>query len=303
MISLIILAVCLVIGIALRHVKSIPENAPSTLGALILYVPLPAVCLLTLPDLEWELSLISLTMVTWIVFGLAYFIFYYLGKKFMWDKKLVGCLILTAGFCNTAFVGFPIIEALYGKEALKHAIFLDQSGSFLIVSSLGIWIALTYSSGRMRKRVLVKKIIFFPPFISFLAGILASVYGWRPDGLTREVLERLSLLLTPMALISVGLQLKWGEIRHDFRYLSLGLFFKLIVAPLIIFIIYHFLGIDKNIRNIAVMESGMATMITSSILASSYGLHPRLAGMMVGVGVPLSFLTLSFWYWILNLTP
>lgn len=301
MISLIILAVCLVIGIALRHVKTIPENAAATLGSLILYVPLPAVCLLTLPDLKWELSLISLTLVTWIVFGLAYFLFHFLGKQLLWDKKLVGCLILTAGFCNTAFVGFPIIEALYGKEALKHAIFLDQSGSFLIVSSLGIWIALTYSSGKMKKRVLVKKIIFFPPFVSFVTAILAGAYGWRPVGIVREVLERLSLLLTPMALISVGLQLKWNEIRQDLPYLSLGLFFKLIIAPLVIFIIYHFFNVEKNILQIAVMEAGMATMITSSILASSYGLHPRLAGMMVGVGVPLSFVTLSFWYWILNL--
>jgi predicted permease len=44
----------------------------------------------------------------------------------------------------------------------------------------------------------------------------------------------------------------------------------------------------------------MAPMITGAILASSYGLKPKLSSMMVGVGIPLSFLTLLFWYFILN---
>lgn len=300
MTSLILLGVCLLIGVALRHVKTIPSNAHSTLGALILYVPMPAICLLSLPDLKWDLSLISLGLVGWIIFGLAYFLFTFLGKKFNWSKEVVGCLILTGGFCNSAFVGFPVIDALYGKEALKYAIFLDQAGSFLIVSSLGIWVALTFSSGKMRKRVLFKKIILFPPFIAFLVGILGGLIGWRAEGVTREVLEKLAALLTPMALISVGLQLRWDEIHEEIRYLTLGLGFKLILAPLVILVAYVLSGVDKEIIKVSVMEAGMASMVTSSILAASHGLRPRLAGMMVGVGVPLSALSLALWYFILT---
>lgn len=300
MTSLIILLVCLLLGIALGRIKALPANAHTTLGALILYVPLPAVCLLALPDLEWNLTLIPLALVTWIIFAMAYFLFNFLGRKFNWDQQLTGCLILTGGFCNSAFVGFPVIEALYGAEALKHAIFLDQSGSFLIVSSFGIWIALTYSSGKMRKRILFKKIILFPPFIAFILGLIGGLIGWRAEGSTREILERLASLLTPLALISVGLQLHWNEIRHELRYLIAGLSFKLIAAPLVIFVIYFFVGVEKNIFRVAVMESAMAPMITSSILAASHNLRPRLAGMMIGVGVPLSFITLGLWYTLLN---
>ncbi|WP_321540450.1 hypothetical protein [Flavobacterium piscinae] len=45
----------------------------------------------------------------------------------------------------------------------------------------------------------------------------------------------------------------------------------------------------------------MAPMITGAILASTYGLKPKLSSMMIGIGIPLSFLTLAFWYWILSL--
>src|SRR5690606_21431899 len=153
MVSLITLVLCLILGLALQKVKSLPNNAHLTLGALILYVPMPAICLLSLPDLVWNLSLIPLMLVTWLIFGVAYFVFNYIGKKNNWSKEIIGCLILTAGFCNSSFVGFPVIEALLGPEALKHAVFLDQSGSFLIVSSFGVWVAISFSSGKMRKRI------------------------------------------------------------------------------------------------------------------------------------------------------
>ena len=45
----------------------------------------------------------------------------------------------------------------------------------------------------------------------------------------------------------------------------------------------------------------MAPMITGSILASTYGLKPKLSSMMVGFGIPISFLTLVFWFWILQI--
>lgn len=299
--NILFLFFCLFLGLLLQYVKSLPQNMPSTLGGLILYVPLPALCLLSIPDLEWKLSLVPLGLVAWIVFGLAYFFFTFLGKKYSWEKELVGCLILTGGFCNSAFVGFPVIEALYGKEALKSAIFLDQAGSFLIVSSFGIWVATHFSVGVVQKRFLIKKIIFFPPFMAFLAAIVMSLLDVRPTGLIREFLEKLVALLTPLALITVGLQLKWTKLRENISYLGLGLFFKLLFAPLVIFVLYYFLGAEKLVMNIAVMESGMATMITASILASTHKLRPELSSMMVGVGVPFSFLTLSFLYFLLEM--
>ena len=51
--------------------------------------------------------------------------------------------------------------------------------------------------------------------------------------------------------------------------------------------------------DVSVLEAGMAPMITGTILASNYGLKPKLSSMMVGIGIPLSFVTLAFWYWVL----
>jgi predicted permease len=53
--------------------------------------------------------------------------------------------------------------------------------------------------------------------------------------------------------------------------------------------------------DVSIMESAMAPMITGAILASNYGLKPKLSSMMIGIGIPLSLLTVAFWYWVLSL--
>src|SRR5665647_1470674 len=94
MINLILVFVCMILGIGLRRVKSLPQDAHTTLNTLILYVPLPAVILLTLPHLEWNLNLITLCLVAWIIFALSYLLFSFLGRKYEWDDKITGCCLL-----------------------------------------------------------------------------------------------------------------------------------------------------------------------------------------------------------------
>lgn len=297
--NLILLAMCLILGLLLKRVKMLPEHSHVALNTIVLYVALPAISLLTLPELQWSIELLALCLVAWIIFGVAFVLFPYLGRNFGWDEKVVGCLILTAGLGNTSFVGFPVIEALFGKEALSMAVLVDQPGTFLIVSSFGVWIAAIYSSGEMKKRDLARKVLFFPPFIAFILGISLGMWGWKADGGVRFLLEKFAALLTPLALIGVGMQLQWKELRDDFKYLCVGLGYKLLMAPLIIFVVYRIAGVPAEIFRVSLLEAAMAPMITGSILAASHGLHPRLASVMVGVGVPLSFLTLGIWYILL----
>lgn len=299
MINILLIFLCLFIGILLQRLRTIPKDAHLGLNQVILYVALPAIALLNVPSIHWNLSLFSLILAPWLWFFIVWILMSYLGKKFHWPAPLVGCLILCAGCGNTSFVGYPVIEALFGKEALPYAVLFDQPGTFLISSSFGVGIAAFYSSGKVPASTLIKKVVTFPFFIAFCASLILGMWGWRAEGEIKAILERLAMLMTPLALISVGLQLKLGDFKTERKFLALGLGLKLIASPLLIFVLYQFLNIPADVFKVAVMEAAMAPMITASILASSYGLEPKLAGMMVGFGVPMSLFTLSIWYFIL----
>lgn len=299
--NILLLFVCLFLGLALRKAKNLPEKMPEALNQFVIYISLPALALHYIPQIELNLDLLFPILTSWIVLFLSMLVIPMFGRLFDWDRKTTGALLLTAGLGNTSFVGFPVIEALYGSEGMKIALLVDQPGSFVALTTLGVIIASVYSSGRIRKRVLVRKIFLFPPFITFLVAVVMNLLNLQAQGALLNVLETLGATIIPLALVSVGMQLRVEMSREMVRPLACGLAYKLLFAPALLYLLYvPLLGGGGLAVEVSIMEAAMAPMIAGSILAITYGLHPRLATLMVGIGVPLSFLTLTFWYFFLQ---
>lgn len=294
--SIILLFLCLGIGIVLKKVKAFPKNTPTVLNQYIIYVALPAMALYYLPKIKLGTHLFLPAAVAWIAFGLAYFLFTFLGKKYGWSNKLIGCLVLTGGLGNTSFVGIPVIEALYGKEGLETLVIVDLPGTFVVLSTLGVWAANKFAQKKEEVSIL-KKMFSFPPLWGFIIGISLAVFKIDfPEPLS-DTFKNLAATISPIALISVGFQLKFQKESKHFRYLALGLAFQLVFLPAVIFGLYYgVLGQTDLATRVCIIEAGMAPMITAAIVASNYGLKPQLSNMMVGFGIPLSFLTLGLWY-------
>ncbi len=299
--SIILIFVCMLAGVALKKVQSLPANAYVALNHFVIYISLPALALYYIPKIEINTSLLFPLGIAWIGFLLSFLFFAGLGKIFRWPNKLTGCLILTGGLGNTSFVGFPIIEALYGKEGLKTAIVVDQPGTFVVMATVGVITAIAYSKGSGGGSSILRKILLFPPFIAFAFALVMNFLHYDFIAAVQPVFQRLGNTVTPVALVAVGMQLTIDPKSKHWKFLSLGLFFKLILTPAFFFILYKIiLGQSGLPIDVSVMEAAMAPMITAAILATTYGLKPRLAGMMIGVGIPLSFLTLSAWYYIIT---
>ncbi len=299
--SIILIFLCLAAGAGFRWLKIFPSNAHVVLNRFVIYISLPGLALFYIPKIAINSGLLLPLGVAWIGFALSWAFFASLGKLLQWPRKLTGCLILTAGLGNTSFVGFPVIEALFGKEGLETAIIVDQPGTFVVVSTLGILVAVAYSGGTAGTSGLLRKIVLFPPFIAFSIGLCMNLAGFDFHYRLQPVFQRLGSTVTPVALVAVGMQLQIQRKSRHWRFLTLGLAFKLLLMPLFFFVFYRLLlGGRGLVTTVSVMEAAMAPMITAAILASAYRLKPGLAGMMIGVGIPLSFVTLAFWYWLLN---
>lgn len=299
MANLLLIFVSLALGIFLRRAGWFGKDAHAALNQFVLGISLPALSLLYLPEMDLGLASLGPISTAWIVFVLAWIIFGVGGKLMGFDRATIGCIILCCGLFNSSFVGFPIIEALYGEEGLKQALLVDQPGSFLVLSTLGIWVAVWYSSGKASIGAMARKLITFPPMLAFIAALLLKAYGFQHTELTKGILEPLGHTITPLALVSVGMQLRFEKLNGLGKALSAGLVYKLILAPAAIYAVlvlgFQLQGLPAQV---SVMEAAMAPMITGAILASQHNLNPRLASLFIGVGIPLAFATLMFWYWL-----
>jgi malate permease and related proteins len=301
--NLILVILCLALGYLSKRVPSFPPRSHLTLNQFLIYFSLPALTLRFITELDFSLEFLFPIATSYLVFGFSWIFFTFLGNIFHWPRKLKACLILCAGFGNTSFVGFPVIEALYGAEGLKMAILVDQPGTFLAVSSIGVIAAASYASNGAHADIkgIMKKVLLFPPFLVFVIAISMNMLGLHFPDFILDTLGALGATVTPVALISVGMQLGGvGQSKH-LKFLFIGLGYKLLIAPALILVLYFFVLKGSGLAvEVSIMEAAMGPMVTASIIAATYKHKPKLASMMVSIGIPISFLSLGLWYLLLQ---
>lgn len=297
--NLLLLILCFIAGMLLRRARRMPDNAPATLNSFIIHVSLPALTLLYIHQLKLSGDVLLTGLMAWLVFALSAGFFWLAGRWLKLPRATTGALILVGGLGNTSFFGLPMVEAFYGKEGLTTAIIADQLGSFFALSILGITVAGLYSSGRPTAALIVKRIALFPPFISLLVALLLIPVEYAEW--FAVLLKRLGDTLAPLALLSVGLQLRLGHVVGNARNLAIGLGFKLVLAPLAIYLLYvQLLGAHGQTIQVTLFEAAMPPMITAAIVATEHDLDPPLVTLMVAVGLVISFFTLSAWWFLLG---
>ncbi len=294
MTGLLLLLVGFSVGFFARRVGRLPEQAPQALTLWIIWVSLPALIVRTLHHLQWSSALAVAAAVLWLVFALAAALAWLAVSRGFVSRPVAGTLALCCGLGNTAFVGLPLVELLYGAEGLGPAVFVDQAGSFAALSFLAVPFASAFGGASLSVTAMVRRVFGFPPFLALLFGLVV-----RPIGVAESldvVLHRLGEMVVPLALAVVGFRFSLKGVATFWRALVMGLGYKLILAPAVMLLILSLLfGQLEMDSQVAVCQAAMAPMLTAAVLAGEFGFDSKLASALVGVGVPVSLVTVSAW--------
>jgi hypothetical protein len=297
--NIILLFVCMAIGMMLRKSGRLPDNSHLVLNTFIIYISLPALTLVQIHGVRLQPALLYAVAMPWLLFLLGTIFFWSIARAMKLTPQTTGGLMLTGGLANTSFVGLPMIAAFYGTSGMATGILIDQLGTYLVLSTVGVTIAALYSTRKSSGGEIAKRICTFPPFIALLVALLALPFTY-PQWLT-DVLNRLGDTLVPLALVSVGLQLRLDQFDGIKAPLAIGLVFKLLLGPLVLALVYiELLRASGNVIQITLFESAMGPQIGASIVAIQHGLNPPLITLLVGIGITLSFLTLPMWWYVLQ---
>jgi len=233
MANLLILVACLLAGLLLRRAGRLPDNAHGALNAVIIHLSLPALTLRTLHAFQFDPSQLGPVLMPWVLFAIGALVFAVVGRWLQLPRASIGALTLVGGLGNTSFVGLPMIESLHGRDGMALGLLIDQLGSYLALSTVGVLaIAIYAAQSRPTPRAMLARVFGFPPFIALLLALLLRPLPF-PAALD-ATLARLGDTLAPLALLSVGMQLRLDTLRQQARPLCLGLGFKLLACPALV---------------------------------------------------------------------
>ncbi|WP_312902335.1 AEC family transporter [Chryseobacterium taichungense] len=299
MINFVLIAVCIVAGMVLKATKSIHPDAHKGINTWILYLALPAVSFKYLPYIHWTVEMLFPIVATFMisVFGFLFIMFYSKAKGY--SRRSRSTMELISSYSNTSFIGFPLVSAFYGERLLSIAVICDQT-MFFALSTLGIIAAVKggSTSGKVSAKFILKRLITFPPLIGCISALVLSQFidfTWA-----EPVFDKLAATVSPLALFSVGLQLKFNGWKKLIPQMSVSMLYKLILAPAITLAFALLIGIKGDIARITIFEAAMPTVLTSSIIAEQFRLNTKLTNLTIGFSIIVGLFTSAIWYEIIE---
>lgn len=289
----------LFLGVLFARLQVFPANAADTLNGMVLYLCLPAAILLFVPRLHINASLAGLIATPWLIGLATVLLVTACSKAFKFGKGEHAALLMCVGLGNTGFIGYPMIRALLGDEALPDAVVYDQLGTFILLSTYGLYVCARYSGDAAPSlKSIALRIAKFPPSIALflaLTVVPAELPHWIASGL-----QRLSDAMLPLVMLAVGLSIKFAMPREEVKPLAVGIVLKLVAMPAIALGLALLFHLNVRQLQVSVLETAMPCMITAAALAMAHNLAPRLSAALVGYSIVISLATLPAWMWLLR---
>lgn len=264
------LFVIMVIGYIMYKRRVIDDEATVRYTRLVLNISLPAQIITAFVSNQGVVSKKEVAS----VFGLSvfiYLIYAVLGILFLLafrvSKEQRGTYLFMMMFGNVGFMGFPVIEAIFGEEAMMYAVIFNVIFNLLVYS---VGILMIGKEGT--KGFTVKKLINMP-LMSALVSIVLFFAEIRLPEVVMTSLDFLGKVTTPVAMLILGAvlaKLRFRELLDEWRvYVFTAV--KLIVIPFVVILLMsRVFAASRLVAGVLIVLSAMPVATNSTMLAIEY---------------------------------
>lgn len=288
------------LGMLFRRIGAFPKDSAQVLNIFALYVSLPAVILLKVPQIVFSTEIAIAAAIPWGLLAFSASLVLLAARLWGWERPVTGVLLLVVPLGNTSFLGIPMVQAFFGPSGLPYLIIYDQIGTMVIMATYGSFILAAYGKGgSLNLSAMARKALLFPPTLALIAALASRSWPY-PEKLV-QCLQSVATTLVPVVMTAIGLQIRFRLPARVVAPLGFGLAIKLLVAPLIALLFCRSAGLNGMAVDVSILESAMPPMVTAGALAVVAGMDADLAVAMIGIGIILSFGTLPAIFWLTRL--
>jgi len=284
-----ILPIILLAGAGFTLAKLLDIESRS-LGRVVFYVFSPVLIfdILIKNKLNWQeaAGVIVFTVALILTMG---GVTYLLGSLLKIERPALISILITAMFANTGNYGLPLVSFAYGEKALPYASIYFITTTTLFYT-LGILIA---SLGHMNIKEAALGLFKIPMLYAVAFAILINAWSIPIPAPVFRAVELAAGGTIPLMLILLGVELSRVELTGNARALQLSVVLRLLIAPLGALLLAALFGFKDVVRQGAVTQASMPSMVSATVLATEYQLDSKLITAVIFISTILSPLTLT----------
>lgn len=276
--NLIGLFIMMGVGYAAAKAKWVPEGGPEWISSFLLKIALPCTIFYTLATRENDPSFLRDCLITLAIgavfFPLATLLFRKVlapllrvpeGKRGIWS--------FSGLFSNFGFMGYPVVMALLGADAVVYAVILGIDINLTTYTAGAVMISADSQSQGGQKPNLAKALIS-PINAATLLGLLAFFVGLKLPQAVLLPMNQLGNVTTPLSMVMAGMVMSRSKLstlfgdKHAYSAAALRLLF----VPLLLLFALRLLPIENPlIVPTIVVVMAMPTASAATLLAQSCG--------------------------------
>lgn len=191
-------------------------------------------------------------------------------------------------FSNCGFIGFPIIDSIYGAEGVVY------TSIFNMFFSLFIWTyGVTLFSDKLSKND-IKKVLLNPGIVAVYIGVPMLILNIQLPYSVFDAFKIVGGMTTPISMLIVGNILSKVKVKDIFNDWTIyyGLVIKMGIIPLAIYLFSRLINDRSIVMNTMILLEAMPAAAMTSIFAADFNKNKEYAAVVIFVTTIISIITI-----------
>ena len=257
-------------GFFIKKINLVSDKTVDELSDVLLKIILPSSIIAS--GFEGKNSDIKSVWLSLVIISICYvflFVFSFIVfRGIIKDKVKRNLAINMSVFANTGFIGFPLVNAIFGSGGMIYAVVYN-----LLYNIFMYTIGIRLFGDEKGRKLDIKAIILNPLTIASLFALVLFFLPLDGGGVVEDFLSTIGGMSGPLSMMLVGSWLIGVDLKSVLKkpLCYLVSLMRLLILPLFVFFVLTFLGTDEIMKNTITLISAIPVGTLNVIFAKKYG--------------------------------
>lgn len=289
----------LLAGVILIKAKVLSSEMLEAISRFVVKMALPILVFVNITDGVEKETLIHSVLYCLLLPAFLFFMLFCgfgMTKLFHLKGDRAGIYQAMSMFGNVGFMGIPIITSIFPKNGILYISVFTIIDQFMLWT-LGVKFTTPQGEGKFNPKKLVN-----PATVAILLAVFLVLTEIKEPRILDMGLQKIGGTASPLAMIYVGgifASIHIGKHLKEFALYGIVLT-KMILAPILLFVLLGFLSVSSEIQLTMALIAGMPVMTSVVMMANTSGSDGDYAMGGVFITTICSIITLPFICWFLQ---